>query len=41
VLGASRRFHRHFDYSDLDLLFLKPWKIPSLSNLMNPILTAK
>src|SRR6266699_1144852 len=41
VLGASRRFRRHFDYSDLDLPFLKQWTIPPLSPSMNPILTAK
>jgi len=41
VLGASRRLHRHFDYSDLDLPFLKQWTIPPPLILMNPISTAK
>ncbi len=41
VLGASRRFHHHFDYSDLDLPFLKQWTTPLRSTSMTPILTAK
>jgi hypothetical protein len=41
LLGAARHFRHHFDYSDLDLPFLKPWTIPPQSNSMNPILTAK
>src|SRR5438034_10839323 len=41
MLGASRRVRRHFDYSDLDLPFLKQWITPLLSISMTPILTAK
>ena len=41
LLGTARHFGHHFDYSDLDLPFLKPWTIPPQSNSMNPILTAK
>ncbi len=40
LVDTARRFGRDFDYSDLDLPFLKLWKIP-LSFLMNPILIAK
>ena len=39
-VDPARRFCSDFDYSDLDLPFLKPWKILLLSSLMNPILTA-
>lgn len=41
VVDTPRRFGPHFDYSDLDLSFLKQWTIPILSISMNPILTAK
>jgi hypothetical protein len=41
VVDTPRRFGLDFDYSDLDLSFLKPWTIPILSISMNPILTAK
>ena len=41
VLDTARRFGPHFDYSDLDVSFLKTWTIPILSLSMNPILTAK
>jgi hypothetical protein len=41
VVDTPRSFSPHFDYSDLDLSFLKQWTIPILSISMNPILTAK
>jgi hypothetical protein len=41
VVDTPRRFGPHFDYSDLDVFFLKPWKILLLSISMNPTLTAK
>ena len=41
VVAAAWCFRVDFDYSDLDLSFLKPWIIPLLLSSMNPILTVK
>ena len=40
-VDPARRFCSDFDYSDLDLPFLKLWIIPLLLNSMSPILTVK
>ncbi len=41
LLGRAWCFRCDFDYSNLELLFVKPWKIPQPSLSMNPPSTAK
>lgn len=41
VVDTAWRVRSDFDHSDLDLFFLKLWKIPPLLNSTNPISTTK
>ena len=41
MLDVAWRVGHHFDYSDLDVLFLKLWTIPQRLISMNPLSIAK